>query len=469
MDLWLRFWFCANALRPAFSRRSTFVCFVIALAGMCVRTEHAGVTSIVRALNLAPSYYRNLLHLFNSSGWSVQRLTRVWVPWVFRVFGQYKVNGRFVLIADGIKAPKEGRKMPAVKSLHQESASNSKPEYIMGHSFQAVTLLFRHAQAVWAVPLACRIHEGLIFSNRDRRTLKDKLASLLTEIISALPRRSNFYLVADAYYACEKTIKHLLAQGNDLVSRVKSTAVAYAPSEDSRTGRRGRPKKYGEKIKLKDLFAQRSKFSRGVINGYGNQTTTVDYYAIDLLWKPVGRLIRFVLVAYPDRGKCVLMSTDLTLDPLTVISLYAMRFRIEVSFKQAVHTLGSFSYHFWLKSMERIKRGSGNQHPHRKSAQYRENILSKTEAYERFVAIGLVAQGLMQYLSTYFAAQVWTAFGGWLRTLPEHRHPSEQIVSWALRAALPEFLARSHKEHSLRKILTAHRLADRSTNFSKAA
>ena len=35
--------------------------------------------------------------------------------------------------------------MPAVKMLHQQSASNSKPEYIMGHSFQAISLLVQGA------------------------------------------------------------------------------------------------------------------------------------------------------------------------------------------------------------------------------------------------------------------------------------------------------------------------------------
>ena len=43
--------------------------------------------------------------------------------------------------ADGIKIPKCGRKMPAVKFLHQQSEANTKPEFITGHSLQAVSLL----------------------------------------------------------------------------------------------------------------------------------------------------------------------------------------------------------------------------------------------------------------------------------------------------------------------------------------
>ena len=61
--------------------------------------------------------------------------------------------------------------MRAVKLLHQESDSNTKPQYIMGHSLQAVSVLVQVAESVFAVPLATRIHEGLVQSNRDTRTL----------------------------------------------------------------------------------------------------------------------------------------------------------------------------------------------------------------------------------------------------------------------------------------------------------
>ena len=116
--------------------------------------------------------------------------------------------------------------MPAVKLLHQQSESNTKPEYIMGHSLQAVGLLVHAAQSVFSVPLAARIHEGLVRSNRDRRTLLDKMLGLLDILAITVP----CYFVADAYYAAGKIVSGLLKQGHHLVSRVKSNAVAYAPA-----------------------------------------------------------------------------------------------------------------------------------------------------------------------------------------------------------------------------------------------
>jgi hypothetical protein len=59
-------------------------------------------------------------------------MTALWVQTVLSAFKDpVLVNGRLVLLGDGIKIPKRGRKMPGVKLLHQQSDSNTKPDYIM--------------------------------------------------------------------------------------------------------------------------------------------------------------------------------------------------------------------------------------------------------------------------------------------------------------------------------------------------
>src|SRR5580658_1971960 len=206
-------WDAIRSLRPAFSRLSSFLWFATIVAGLTVRTELAGVASIVRALNLRPQFYNKLLDNFHSSALKLDRLSARWVQAVLHLFPlPLRVNGRLVLVGDGIKIGKRGKKMPAVKLLHQQSESNTKPEYIMGHSLQAVGLLVQAAQSVFAVPLAARIHEGLVWSNRDRRTLLDRMLALL----GILDIKDSCYFVADAYYAAHKMVNGLLKDGNHL-------------------------------------------------------------------------------------------------------------------------------------------------------------------------------------------------------------------------------------------------------------
>ena len=229
MNLWLEWFRCVLDLRPACSRARTFLWMSLALLGLSVRAELGGVTSFVRAGGLAADTYPKLLHLFHSPGLAVDRLTECWIGLTRRLFTPVRVGERLVLVADGLKIPKEGRKMPAVKKLHQESANNSKPTFIAGHSCQAVALLVLGPLGqLFAIPLASRIHEGLVFSNRDRRSLLDKLIGLLTPVTRWLD--SSVVLVADAYYASRKIAAPLLDQGHHLVTRVRSNTVAYRPA-----------------------------------------------------------------------------------------------------------------------------------------------------------------------------------------------------------------------------------------------
>ena len=225
--LWNHWWNLVCELRPACARTRTFLWMSLCLAGMTVRKDLLGVTSIVRALGLEPACYDRLLDFFHSPALDLDKLTHAWCALLFRLDpGILRVNGRPVLVGDGIKVAKAGRKMPGVKKLHQESESNNKAEYIFGHSCQAVAVLTQALSSVFALPLACRIHEGTVFSNRDQRTLLDKMILLL----DSLGLKQPFYFVADAYYASGKIVRGLLAQGNHLVTRVKSNSVAFFPA-----------------------------------------------------------------------------------------------------------------------------------------------------------------------------------------------------------------------------------------------
>ena len=356
MELWLHWFNAIWLLRPACSRLRTFLWFATCVAGITVRTDALGVTSIVRALGLHARHYYRLLEHFHSDGVKLDAMSALWARVALHLFvDPLRVNGRLVLLGDGIKVPKCGRKMPAVKLLHQQSDSNTKPEYIRGHSIQAVSLLVHAAASAFAVPLALRIHEGLVWSNRDRRTLLDKMLALLAVVAIRQP----FYFVADAYYASHKIINGLLDRNQHLVTRAKSNAVGYTLPSQPVIRPRGRPRIYGEKVALRSLLDDTRTMQRVASPVYGEAQVTIDYRVCDLLWRPVGRLVRFVAVVHPTRGRCLLMATDTTLSGIDIIRLYGLRFKIELGFKQALRVVGTFTYHFWMRKMKPLHRRKG--------------------------------------------------------------------------------------------------------------
>ncbi len=468
MRLWINWFECVKELRGACSRQRTFVWMAIILAAMSVRTECMGVTSLIRSAFLQSIYYKRLLHHFHSNALNIETLCVMWFRLVMRIFQPVSIDGFIVMIADGLKVAKEGRKMPAVKSLHQESANNSKPPYIMGHSFQTIAMLANGLRGqMFAVPILSRICEGIVWHSGKKKSLLDKLAGMFLEILQ--PDSLKAVLLADAYYASRNIILPLLKKGHHLIARVKTTCVAFYPAPEEVTRRRGRPRIYGTKTHLRNLFKADHLFASAASPVYGEKNIIIKYRTISLLWRPVGRMIRFVLVKHPTRGNMILLCTSLSIDPLTVIRLYGLRFKIEVSFKQALHTIGAYAYHFWMMTMRPIKRGSGNQNLSSKSADYRQKVRRKMGAYHRYVQLGCIAQGLLQYLAISYWVQVWTSFGSWLRTMKTDMVPSEMVVAQALRTSLPDFLLNNVNNSDLKKFILDHADYDRLPGFKIAA
>lgn len=463
--LWLAWLRALHPLRPACARTTTFLWLVLVLAALCLRPDLAGVTSLVRSLGLSDASYYCLLHFFHSPALNLDKLTQLWRQTLQHLFrrGMVRVNGRPVVLVDGLKRPKEGRKMPGVKSLHQESRCNAKASFIMGHSLQAIALLVQVAGVCLAVPVTARIHEGIVWTARDRRTLLDKLGALLLGLHWDCP----LTVVADAYYAAAKFARSLLAESHHLVTRVRSNAVAYfPPSKRRRAQRRGRRRIYGDKTHLRDWFRYRKQFRKAPSPVYGESGIALRYLSHDLLWRPLGQVVRFVWVSHPTRGNLILLCTDLTLDPLEIIRLYGWRFKIEVSFKQAIHTVGAYAYHFWMQDMNPIHRGSGKQYVQRKSQTYRDHIRRKLAAYERHIQLGLIAQGLLQYLALSFRRVCWFNFHSYIRTACPQKPPSEWVVSHALRYTWPYFL-RGLSESSILKKFLAKKISPQRCGYSE--
>jgi hypothetical protein len=80
-----------SALRPAFSNAITFMWFATVVAGMIVRVNLLGVTSIVRALNLRPELDHALLRLFHSTAVKLDRLTALWTHTALLLFPSFRL------------------------------------------------------------------------------------------------------------------------------------------------------------------------------------------------------------------------------------------------------------------------------------------------------------------------------------------------------------------------------------------
>jgi len=156
--------------------------------------------------------------------------------------------------------------------------------------------------------------------------------------------------------------------------------------DDDGTGYGGKschwPKAYGGKHKLAELFDDPSIEARTIPRPvYAERGVTLTVRDCTLLWRPAARLVRFVLVDHPERGRIMLLCTDRELDIEDIIRLYGLRFKIELGFKQASQVVGAFDHHYWMRDVVPTGRRSGGQYLHRTSDDYRAQVHAKMHAY----------------------------------------------------------------------------------------
>jgi hypothetical protein len=219
-----------------------------------------------------------------------------------------------------------------------------------------------------------------------------------------------------------------------IVTRAKMSTLAYNLPPEHKG--RGRPRKKGEAVKLKQLFDfEKKNFTQAKIWLYGKEET-VEYLCKDLLWGAgLLWLTRFVLVKCGD-AKLILVCTDVSFTPLQILRLYGYRFKIEVTFRTLKQLLGAFGYHFWSASMPKLnrflKKGENDPLLEVKGEKERARILQAFSAIERYVMIALIANGMLQLLSLKYSSIVEKSSFCWLRTATRSA-VSESTISRFLR------------------------------------
>lgn len=426
-----------SSFRPCFSRKAAFEWFVVIIFGLMVRPDHLGLTAIIRGLALHPHHYESMIHFFRSSAWSLDSLRLAWFNVVRRWAPMLYVHGQVVLVGDGMKQAKEGRRMPGVKKLHQESENSSKGEYIFGHLFGAIGIL-AGSQCKWfCMPLFMNLQDGiktiLDWDGSSSEQQDSHVGQMIKQGLTAARSFGPALLLLDRYFLTVPALRRLL-EGNrigeslmHIVTRAKMNAVAY--EYPVRKAGRGRPPKKGKAIKLAELFHTRAgEFQSAKVMIYGKEET-ISYLCLDLLWgQGLYQELRFVLVKHGDR-RLIFVSTDVSLAATEIIMLYGYRFKIECTFREMKQVIGAFGYHFWSRSMPKLKRylKQGEAHPLEqvKSASERKRIRKTLEAIEGFVMCSVIVTGLIQLIALKFSGRTPALFFRYLRT------PSKAIVSEA--------------------------------------
>ena len=148
------------------------------------------------------------------------------------------------------------------------------------------------------------------------------------------------YVLADGAYG-NKSCCLIVAQFDlELISKLNRNTALFLPYSKPKRSKRGRPRKYGNKIDYQNIPKQY------LVEDYIEDGIATYIYQIQGVWtKKMPDLINVVIIVKTDlatqkTSRVVLFSTDLTLDASVLIKFYALRFQIEFNFRDAKQYFG---------------------------------------------------------------------------------------------------------------------------------
>ncbi|MCL1803262.1 MAG: transposase [Eubacteriaceae bacterium] len=412
---------------------------------MC-RHDSLGATSIARALMLEPALYGCLMHFFHAHSWEAGKISQQWAGMLGRF--AYKAHGMPVLIADGVKAAKEGRKMPGAQKIALKTGGKS-AQIGIGQMFGAVGLLIGDGFAQCCPIVSIRLRsgqKGMAAWGGDEAgetALSSAVLAYRDAAACAMAIGQKCALVADRAFLSVAGLREAAchAQWLDVVVRAKMNTAAYAEPT-------GRQRKKGSKAKLAELFETKaSEFAATTVYVYG-KLQRANYYSIDLLWgNGLWAKLRFVLLKPESGSPMILACTDLGMDAEEIIELYGLRFKIEQGFKALKQTSFAFSSHFWAKQMPKLERHGKNKETDKSIGETtdpkaRQAIKSAIKATNAFAQISAIALGVQQIISLRLD---WASDElRWMRT-PSRKRPSEgAIAEYMQRRILADIEGFSH-------------------------
>ena len=219
---------------------------------------------------------------------------------------------------------------------HGRSVNQSKFHH--GHEFGALGLLCKTPTAWLLFPVWVKLIVP--------QTVRDKGDAVLKRIASKLARG---LILFDSGFARRKLFEMLLGLGHNILCRAKSNAVFYRLPKPPKRRKRGRPKKYGDRLNIPRL-----RYKETAVLG---KTYEVASEVVRTKMCPAD--VRLVVVrtrptpSQPYRYFRV-FTTDMTLEIPQIVEYYRQRWQIETAFRDAKQHFGFDAYQ--VKSRKSINR-----------------------------------------------------------------------------------------------------------------
>jgi len=339
-----------------FSRR-VFAHVQLLLLGAILAPGKRTVTAALRIVGLGQQAGWHKYHrVLSRARWSARAASRVLLS---QLVAAFLPAGPLVFGLDETLERRWGPRI-AARGIYRDAVRSSEAHLVKcsGLRWLCVCLLtpLPWAARVWALPVLTVLAPSAGWATaqgRRHKKVTDWARQAVLQLARWLPGR-RLICLGDSGYA----VLDLLAAapaGVSWLTRLRLDAALYAPAPPRRMGQRGRPRVKGARLPgLAQLAADAATAWQALLlpADARGQVRSVDVATGTAVWYSAGTAvpIRWVLVRPAGEAAgplTALLSTDLTMEAAAIVTTYAQRWALEVTFAQVRAHLGVETQRQW--------------------------------------------------------------------------------------------------------------------------
>lgn len=339
----------------------TFPTFVSLMCGWVLSHRRRFVTDLIWSSGSTRRGHHSKYHrFFSKSAWELDTLSWVLAQLLVKIFAP---TGVIELAVDDTLCRKRGLTVYGTGMHHDPLiSSRAKPLVSWGHDWVVLTLIVRNPfwapTKVWSLPIGFRLYrnrQGLTKGRKggkkakvrrrdpNHRTRPELAIELILLVSQWFPSRQ-LLVTGDSAYG-GRSVLSKLPKNVDLISHVHPKGALYEPAPKNSSGRNGRPRKKGKRLPGMTAWANDSSQPWQTIkfHQFGLHATLTVKVQKALYYKAgKDRLLTIVLVrdTLGKRPDQMFYCTRLDWAARTILSKYAARWSIEVTFENSKQLLG---------------------------------------------------------------------------------------------------------------------------------